>query len=84
MKNETKREKFLFWVINNSMKPWLWLPVMVVSSILASSGISGLGGLGLLLFGTLTFAAGINITIDACSKKIMEITKKEKKNDTAN
>jgi uncharacterized membrane-anchored protein len=64
MENESKREKFLFWLIKNSKKVWLWLPVVIVSSFLAGTGISGLTGLGLTLWGALTFAAGINLALE--------------------
>lgn len=65
MENASKREKFLFWLIKNSKNLWLWLPVLLVSSFLIATGISGLGGLGLTLWGGLTFTAGINLALEA-------------------
>lgn len=65
MENESKREKFLFWLIKNANQVWLWLPVLLISSALISFHVAGLGGLALVLWGGLTFAAGINLALEA-------------------
>jgi len=92
MENATKREKFLYWLIRNSNKGWLWLLVIIASSILVN-GLGGfLAGLGVVLFGALAYAAGINFALevtlgaDYAEKGLWKIKDKakEKKNDTAN
>lgn len=64
MENTSKREKFLFWLIKNSQKWWLWLPAILAASALVNVGSGLLGGLGLIIWGTLTFAAGIDFTLE--------------------
>jgi len=64
MENTSKREKFLFWLIKNANQVWLWLPVLLISSALISLHVAGLGGLALVLWGGLTFAAGINLALE--------------------
>lgn len=88
MENASKREKFLFWLIKNSYKWWLWAFVIVAASILLNSG-PFLAGLGMVLYGVLAFAAGINLALertlgkDYASKGLWIKDKaKEKKNDT--
>jgi len=64
MENESKREKVIFWLIRNSNKGWLWLLVIIASSILVN-GLGGfLAGLGVVLFGVLAYAAGINFALE--------------------
>lgn len=87
MENFSRRQKFLFWLIRNATNWWLWLPVMLVASALVSFDIAGLGGLGLVLWGSLAFAAGIDFALEAILGKnytVSDIKKKskEKKNDT--
>lgn len=65
MENESKREKFLLWVIKNANQVWLWLPVLLISAALISFHVPGLGGLALTLWGGLMFAAGINLALEA-------------------
>lgn len=88
MENESKREKFLLWLIKNSKQGWLWLLVIITSSILVN-GLGGfLAGLGVVLFGAVSFAAGINMALesvlgyDYAEKGLWQKKEKEKKNDT--
>lgn len=90
MEDASKREKFLFWLIKNSNKWWLWILVIIASTILVNSGTGFLAGLGLVIYGALTFAAGINLALGATlgvdydTKGLWKKTDKakEKKNDT--
>lgn len=65
MKNTSKHEEFLFWLIKNSKKGWLWLAVVIATSILTNSGFGLLSGIGVVLFGVLCFAAGVNMALEA-------------------
>jgi hypothetical protein len=65
MENASRREKFLFWLIKNSNKGWLWLTVIIVSSILTNTGMGLFIGLGVVIFGALSFAAGVNMALEA-------------------
>lgn len=65
MENASRREKFLFWLIKNSHKPWLVVSVLIAAVILTNTGMGGLIGLGVSIWGALAFAAGINLALEA-------------------
>jgi hypothetical protein len=83
MVKEARREKFLFWLITHSDKPLLWVVTIIGSSILTNTGWPILIGLGLVLFGVVAFAAGINMALESTlgDNYVLKYKEKENKND---
>lgn len=72
-------DKILDWVYENCEKPWFWLSAIAISSILVNTGWPILAGLGLLLWGSVTYIAGARAATDYVAKKANK--EKEKTND---
>lgn len=77
-------EKFLGWLIENSEKPWLWVVTLLITTIFVNSGFPLLIGVGVSIYGGLTYAVGVKVTMDYFIQKMKKEKEKEKTNDTTN
>lgn len=72
-------EKFLGWLIENSHNPWLWVLILIVTTILVNSGLPLLIGLGVSIYAGWAYAAGVKTATDIFVRKMNK--EKEKTND---